>query len=209
MRRVRNVTVLATAEDSSPLSAAINASTQNPPHSVPVPVSNFLVANNSSAQTTVSAGEGELFLSTIRDSSRARILKRIPRASLHLAATKLASILDDMTEKNDFPWDRLFAFSSRCFAVSKRGGHRRSLAAAVNKQLRDKLAPAPQGQPLHCNPCSKSRSSPDPLTSLAKRVSSKLEDGDFSARALYVRAQIRLARETSRWYSRKRSRRFS
>ena len=69
---------LPTAEDSSPLSAAINASTQSPPHSVPVPVSNFLIANNSSAPTTVPAGEGELLLSTIRDSSRARILKKIP-----------------------------------------------------------------------------------------------------------------------------------
>ena len=145
-----------------------------------MPVSNFLIANNSSAPTTVSAGEAELFLSTIHDSSRARILKRIPRASRHLAATKLASILDDVTEKNDFPsWDRLFVFSSRCFAASKRGGQRRSLAAAVNKQLRNELASAPQGQPLHRNPGSKSRSSPDALTSLAKRVSSKLEDGDY------------------------------
>ena len=137
-----------TAEDSLLVSAAFSASTQCSPLSVPVPVSNFLIANNSSAPTTVSAGEAELFLSTIRDSSRARILKRIPRASRHLAATKLASILDDVTEKNDFPsWDRLFAFSSRCFAASKRGGQRRSLAAVVNKQLRDELAPAPHARP--------------------------------------------------------------
>ena len=92
-----------TAEDSLPVSAAFNASTQCSPLSVPVPVSNFMIANNSSAPTTVSADEAELFLSTIRDSSRARILKRIPRTSRHLAATKLASILDDVTEKNDFP----------------------------------------------------------------------------------------------------------
>ena len=65
------------------------------------------------------------------------------------------------------------------FVVSKRGGQRRSLAEAVNKQLRDELAPAPQGQPLHLNPGSKTRFFPDPLTSLAKRVSSKLEDGDY------------------------------
>ena len=85
-----------------------------------------------------------------------------------------------MTEKNDFPsWDRLFAFSSHCFAVSKRGGQRRSLAAAVNKQLWDKPAPAPQGQPLHRNPGSKSLSCPDSLTSFTKRLSSKLEDGDY------------------------------
>ena len=58
------------------------------------------------------------------------------------------------------------------------------MAAAVNKQLRDELAPAPQGQPLHRNPGSKSRSSPDPLISLAKRVSSKLEDGDYKGAVL-------------------------
>ena len=78
-----------------------------------------------------------------------------------------------MTEKNDFSsWDCLFAFSSCCFAVSKRRGQRRSLAAAVNKQLVDELAPAPQGQPLHRNSGSKSQSSPDPLTSLAEIMSS-------------------------------------
>ena len=133
-----------TAEDSLPLSAASNASSQCSPISVPVPVSNFLSVN-SSEPSTVSADEAELFLSTIRDSSRTRILKRIPRASRHLAATKLASILDDVTEKNDFSsWDRLFTFSSRCFAATKRGGQRRSLAAAVNKQLRDELVSAPK-----------------------------------------------------------------
>ena len=138
-----------TAEDSLPLSAASNASSQCSPISVPVPVSNFLSVN-SSEPSTVSADEAELFLYTIRDSSRTRILKRIPRASRHLAATKLASILDDVTEKNDFSsWDRLFAFSSRCFAATKRGGQRRSLAAAVNKQLRDELVSAPQGQSHH------------------------------------------------------------
>ena len=63
--------------------------------------------------------------------------------------------------------------------VIEEGRSATDLAAAVNKQLRDELAPAPQGQPLHRNPGSKSRSSPDPLTSLAKRVSSTLEDGDY------------------------------
>ena len=86
--------------------------------------------------------------------------------SISLATSQPRSLPpSDVTENNDFPsWNRLFAVSSRFFAVSKRGGQRRSLAAAVNKQLRDELAPAPQGQPLHRNPGS--RSSTDPLTFL-------------------------------------------
>ena len=55
--------------------------------------------------------------------SSVRILKRILRTSRHLVASKLASILVDVTQKN---------FSSRCPAVPKRGGHRRSLASVVN-----------------------------------------------------------------------------
>ena len=70
--------------------------------------------------------------------SSVRIVKRIPRASRHLAAIKLAGILDEVTDKNDITsWTRLSTFSSRCLAVPKRGGRRRSLATAVNAQLRD------------------------------------------------------------------------
>ena len=67
-----------------------------------------------------------------RSSTSAKILKRIPRASRHLAASKLASILNDVTQQNDADsWDRLFRFSSRCLRVPRRGGRRRSLATSV------------------------------------------------------------------------------
>lgn len=51
-----------------------------------------------------------------------RVLKRIPRASRHLAATKLTAIINDVVEKNeDRFWDRLFKFCHRCFAVPRWG----------------------------------------------------------------------------------------
>ena len=108
--------------------------------------------------------------------SSVRIVKRIPRASRHLAATKLAGILDEVTDKNDIAsWTRLSTFSSRCLAVPKRGGRRRSLATAVNAQFRDE-SELPT-QPPHQS--SEPRVTRDPLSNLAKRVSSKLEEGDF------------------------------
>ena len=65
-----------------------------------------------------------------------RIIKRIPRASRAQAGTKLASILEAVTRANDHAsWDRLLRFCSRCFKVPSRGGHRRSLVAAIAKQL--------------------------------------------------------------------------
>ena len=108
--------------------------------------------------------------------SSVRIVKRIPRASRHLAATKLAGILGEVTDKNDISsWTRLSTFSSRCLALPKRGGQRRSLATAVNAQLRDE-SELPT-QPPHQS--SEPRVTRDPLSNLAKRVSSKLEEGDF------------------------------
>ena len=104
-----------------------------------------------------------------------RILKRILRASRHLAASKLACILDEVSVKNDFTsWARLFQFSHRCFAIPTRGSRRRSLATLVNRQLQDKSIPSTLKHPRPG-----SRPSSDPLRTLAKRVSSKLEEGDY------------------------------
>ena len=71
-----------------------------------------------------------------------KILKRIPRASRLLAASKLACILDGVTAKNDLvSWDHLFRFPSRCLRTLVRGGHRRSLALVVNQQPREEVDP--------------------------------------------------------------------
>ena len=61
-----------------------------------------------------------------------RVLKRIPRAARHLAATKLASVLADVSEKNNSSsWARLFKFGRRYLAQPRRGGQRRSLTSVV------------------------------------------------------------------------------
>ena len=103
------------------------------------------------------------------------MLKRIPRASRHLAASKLVAILEGLTTScNDDAWFRLFKFPSRCLRAPKRGGHRRSLTSEVNKQLRDEVDPTP----LPSSP-SRSKLRHDPLNSLAARVSAKLEEGNY------------------------------
>ena len=108
--------------------------------------------------------------------SYASILKRIPRASRHFAATKLAGILNEITEKNEISsWSQLATFSTRFFSVQKRGGRQRSLASAVNAQLRDESLTQPhpsQRQPGLYKPR-------DPQSLLATQVSSKLEEGDY------------------------------
>ena len=115
--------------------------------------------------------------------SSMRILKRIPHASQHLAASKLASILVDVSQKNDSEsWGHRFNFSSRCLAVHKSGGHRRSLASAINVQLREESDPLPS---QFCQ-SSKYHFPRDSASNLAKQVSSKLEEGD-------VRVAVRIS----------------
>ena len=71
----------------------------------------------------------------------------------------------------------MMKFSVRCFAVPKRGGKRRSLATQVNHQVQDEEDPPTQP---HYHPSrSASGSVLDPLKSLSKCVSAKLEEGDY------------------------------
>ena len=125
-----------------------------------------LVANDSPPEL--------IFLADIRRTTR--ILKRIPRATHHLVATKLAGALDDVTNKNDSDfWKRLFNFAGRCFAQPQRGGQCQSRTSTVKCMLEveaDPVTPRVNGQ----HSCSRLF---DPMKSLAKQVSTKLEDGDY------------------------------
>ena len=111
-----------------------------------------------------------------------KTVKRIPRASRDIAVRKMAAILQDVISLNNAPsWNRLYRFATRCLRTPKRGGHRRSLATQLNRTIRDEADPeisAPHSQ--------RKPSIRDPLQSLAARVASKLEEGDF-------RGAIRLA----------------
>ena len=113
-------------------------------------------------------------------SNRVRVLKRIPKAVRHLASSKLARILDSVVECNDdASWCRLLTLSVRCFMVPKRGGKRCSLASHVNRLVNEEM----DSLPLRLIQPARFVSScvPDPLRSLSKRVSAKLEEGDYRA----------------------------
>ena len=172
-------------------------SQSHPPSPSPSPSSSS--PSSTQSPSTVPAGTSDLTPSSeqlplFNHRQRVRVLKRVPKASRHLAAypprlplprvrhrlpgdflLKLARILDDVTDQNtDASWARLLKFCHRCFAQPKRGGRRRSLAALVNQQLQEELDP-PQSFPH----CPSSRPAYDPLKYLASRVSTKLEKGDY------------------------------
>ena len=113
-----------------------------------------------------------------------KILKKIPRASRHLAASKLATILDEVVKDNSSAsWDRLIRFPVRCLRAPRRGGHRRSLASLTNQLIGEEGDPEPvPNQRPHRPPQTTTTS----LETLATRISAKLEEGDF-------RGAVRLA----------------
>ena len=101
----------------------------------------------------------------------------MPKASRGEAGKKFATILDAVVGKNDHAsWVRLLYFSTRCLGRPDRGGRRRSLATAVNRQLREEADPPPGLGPT---PRRGLFSPDDSLKYLAARVSAKLEEGDF------------------------------
>ena len=88
-------------------------------------------------------------------------------------------------ENNVESWSRLFNNSSRCLAVPRRSGRRRSLVTLINAQLRKERDPIPS---QFLRP-----SNQDCPSALARRVSSKLEDGDFRVAVRLTCSQDSLA----------------
>ena len=98
----------------------------------------------------------------------------------------------DVTIENDVEsWNRLFNLSSCCLAVPRRGGHRRSLASLINAQLQEERNSVPSQ--LHRSSYLQSTSNRVTTSNLAKRVSSKLEDGDFRGAVRIACSQDSLA----------------
>ena len=91
---------------------------------------------------------------------------------------KLASVLEAISRVNDFAsWDRLLRFPSRCFRSPTRSGVRRSLAAAINRQLFEEIDSSTTYTSSHSKRTH--RPPPDPIKSLSTRLSLKLEEVDF------------------------------
>lgn len=135
---------------------------------------------------------------SLRQVPQVRILKRIPRASREQSLKKLASILEGVVSSNcPRAWERLFHLSARCLRVPARSGRRWSLATMINKQLREEEdPPAAKNQPKKRQSTSK-----DPLESLGRRVSSKLEDGDFKGAVRLACSEDSLAERSEATYS--------
>ena len=112
-----------------------------------------------------------------------KILKRIPRASREQCLSKLATILEGVVTSNSLAsWERLIKFPARCLRIPSRCGRRWSLATMVNRQLIEEEDPPPTPK----KPSRRRVAKNDPIESLGKRVSAKLEEGDF-------RGAVRLA----------------
>ena len=95
------------------------------------------------------------------------IIKRIPRASREPDGVKLATILEAVSRDNDHAaWDRLLCFCSRCFRAPPRGGHRRSLAMVINRQLSEEMN-CPTTPPTSTHSKQTRRFPQDPLQTLA------------------------------------------
>ena len=120
-----------------------------------------------------------------RHHTNIRCLRRIPRASRHLVASKLSSILNSIVDKNDLhAWTALIDFPHRYLSVPARGGHRRSLASCINRCLGENGDSSAQSSEKHSHPTRKA-SRPHSIL-LPSRVTSKLEEGDY-------RGAVRLA----------------
>jgi hypothetical protein len=113
------------------------------------------------------------------------VLKFVPKASRTLAAAKLSSIIDRIVNNPDnvSAWNQLLLFSYCCLGVSDRGGkrHRLSLATKVNKALSLYMVHE-QPAPVFGTIVKKKMMKFCIDSSLATRVSSKIEEGTYVER---------------------------
>ena len=141
---------------------------------------------NSTEATTKPGQKSSKEIIDLMLAKQGKILKRIPKASRILAAERFAKVLTEIINDADSvdKWIDLLLFGVVCFAVpGNRGGkkHCSSLATKVNQVL--------IGFPVNSetpNKANKLRNFKQNPSSLAARVSNKLEDGD-------IRGAIRLA----------------
>ena len=114
--------------------------------------------------------------------TRAHTIKRIPRGCRSKAAAKLSDILDNIicTNSND-AWICLFLFARSCLRVSRHGGKRWSLTTLVIHQIEsESFSVSHPSTRSVVGPLPKPLPELELLDRLARRVSSKLEEGDFT-----------------------------
>ena len=107
-----------------------------------------------------------------------QVIRRIPKGSRDSASQKLCEILGDVLSNNSIEaWMHLLMFLSRCLRVPTRSGRRWSLSSSVNKQIADEASLSPTCRPHRSARQSSQSNSPEVLS---RKISQKLEEGDFS-----------------------------
>jgi hypothetical protein len=115
--------------------------------------------------------------------TRISVINRIPQVSRNNAASKLSQIINILTtdsNKIDF-WAQLFLFPKSCLRVRSLKGQRWSLSTLLNHQIAAETLSELQSRDR--TPCVawKTSSVSVPMECLVPRVSSKPEEGDFTA----------------------------
>ena len=125
------------------------------------------------------------------------VLKWIPKGARQQCLMKLCSIIDEIVSNNSVAaWERLIQFPTRCLHVPQRssGEHSvRSLATKVKRQLQEEMDPAPTEVKAKRKVVTQGQTEEDVLRSLGKRVSSKLEEGDFKGAVRIACSEDRIA----------------
>ncbi len=111
------------------------------------------------------------------------VVKRIPKAARELCCCKLTATLEQVVSWYDVPsWNRLFSFATNCLRLPDKGSPNEPLASSLKTQLKEEHPPSRPSKPRQ----SKIKKRRDPMETLARRVSRKIDAGD-------LRGAIRLA----------------
>ena len=116
------------------------------------------------------------------------IIKHIPKSARPACCSALASLLLQITRSPEdlTAWTNLFQFGLVTIAKPPRGGKRHNLTTVIKKRANDVIHNSSNGgeltssSPSSTNLSSSSRK-PDALSSLAARISAKIEDGNIRA----------------------------
>ena len=121
-------------------------------------------------------------------------MKRIPKGAREQSCLKLGAILADIVQQNSLhAWERLFRFPTRCLRVPKKGFQGKSLSKAVKQQLAEEQDPVIEWRQSSRKTNQPAISEEKKLETLSKRVSEKLEEGDFKGAVRIASSEDRLA----------------
>ena len=110
-----------------------------------------------------------------------RTLDRIPKAARYQCRVKLTTIMEVVGENSIVAWSRLFHFPTRCLRIPDRSSNKEGRSAVLASIVKEQVR-LEEGPPLrdHGGKVGKfPLKNDDPLHGLARRVSSKIQAGDF------------------------------